>query len=132
MSQENVEVVGQWLAAWNRDDWDSMEQCFAADCETSPPKGWLERGPFKGWPSIRSQMEVLKDSWESERVEVDELRDLGERVLARWRWMTVGKRSGIEAETPVSALCTLREGKIIQVDYFLDEAKALEAAGLSE
>jgi ketosteroid isomerase-like protein len=132
MSQENVEVVGAWLAAWNRNDWDGMERCFAADCEIYAPEGWPESGPFKGWPSFRRGIERIKDSWESERVEVDELRDLGERVLARWRWLTVGKQSGIASESQVTAVSTLREGKIIRVDYFFDHAKALEAAGLSE
>ncbi len=38
MSEENVEVVKAWLDAWNRNDWDGMEQCFAADCEVYAPE----------------------------------------------------------------------------------------------
>jgi len=132
MSQQNVEVVKAWVAAWNRTDWDAMEQCFAPDCDIYGPEDFMESGPFKGWLSWHSEMERLKDSWESERVEVDELRDLGERVLARWRWVTVGKRSGIAGEIQVHVVHSLREGKIIRVDYFLDDAKALEAVGLRE
>ena len=120
MSEENVEVVKAWLDAWNRNDWDGMEQCFAADCEVYAPEGWLESGPFKGWLSFRREMERLKDSWESERVEIDELRDLGEHVLARWRWLTVGKQSGIASEIQVTTVSTIRQEKIIRVDYFFE------------
>jgi ketosteroid isomerase-like protein len=132
VSQENVEIVMAWQAAWNRTDWDAIEQCFAADCEVYAPEGFLESGPFKGWLSVRREFERLKESWESERVEVDELRDLGERVLARWRWVTVGKRSGVASEVEVTTVSSLREGKIIRVDYFLDRTEALEAVGLRE
>ena len=90
----------------------------------------MESGPFKGWLSVRHQFERLKESWESERVEVEELRNLGERVLARWRWVTVGKRSGLASEVETTTVSSLREGKIIRVDYFLDHAEALEAVGL--
>jgi ketosteroid isomerase-like protein len=44
----------------------------------------------------------------------------------------VGKQSGIASETQVTAVSTIREGRIIRVEYFFDHAKALEAAGLSE
>jgi ketosteroid isomerase-like protein len=133
MSQENVEVVRRTLELWNQDDWEALAACYDPQVVTIAPRGWPEASDRRGWEETREQFERLKDSWSMERTEVDEIRDLGEdRVLARFRWLVSGRTSGIPAETPFTSLSTLREGKIIRIEFFLDHAEALEAAGLSE
>ena len=57
--------------------------------------------------------------------------DLGERVLVLSRFEATG-RDGIEANLPMAHLWTLRDGKVVRMDAFADQQKALEAAGLSE
>jgi ketosteroid isomerase-like protein len=43
-----------------------------------------------------------------------------------------GRASGIDLRSNLTAIYTIREGWITKVEYFLDHAKALEAAGLRE
>ena len=43
-----------------------------------------------------------------------------------------GKGSGAEVATPAAHVWTMRRGKAIRVAAYMDRAKALEAAGLSE
>jgi hypothetical protein len=41
---------------------------------------------------------------------IDEVVDLGDRVLARWCWKTVGQRSGLGGELRYSEIFTYRDG----------------------
>ncbi len=66
------------------------------------------------------------------RVEIGEIRDLGDQVLAIGRFSVRGKASGAEAESPVGYLFDFRNGKLIRLRTYLDPEKALEAAGLRE
>jgi hypothetical protein len=84
MSEENVEVVKAWLDAWNRNDWDGMEQCFAADCEVYAPEGWLESGPFKaGLPSAAR--------WSASRIHGNPSES---RLMSCATWVSACSRAG--------------------------------------
>jgi len=43
-----------------------------------------------------------------------------------------GKGSGIELARDDAALAEFRDGKIVRIGYYNDQAQALEAAGLRE
>jgi ketosteroid isomerase-like protein len=98
--------------------------------EIVAPEEWPEAGTFSGRGAVREQFERLKDSWEEERIEQDELIDLGERVLALNRWVVRGKGSGIYMETPGGNLITVRDRRIARIEFFTDQAQARRAAGL--
>ena len=64
-----------------------------------------------------------------------ELREVGQKVLARTRDKIRGAGSGIEIEFLAWAVWTFNEaGRTIRLEIYLEheEAEALEAAGLSE
>jgi ketosteroid isomerase-like protein len=48
------------------------------------------------------------------------------------RWVGRGKASGAQGEISMAMVWTVREQAITRVEFFLDRARALEAAGLSE
>src|SRR5918994_1972082 len=133
MSQENVEVLRRSFEAWNRNDWETLMACHAPDVVAVPPAEWPEAETGTSRETLRHQFERAKAPWEEERVEVDEIRDLGDdRVLALYRWIARGRGSHVEVEHPVATLNTLRGGRIVRIEYFLDQSKALEAAGLRD
>ena len=43
-----------------------------------------------------------------------------------------GRGSGIEVETDTAVVFTVREGRVILIQPYMDQAEALEAAGLRE
>ena len=56
-----------------------------------------------------------------------------ERRLDPQRFLHInGKGSGIEVETDTAVVFTVRQGRVIRVQGYLDQATALEAAGLRE
>jgi ketosteroid isomerase-like protein len=66
------------------------------------------------------------------QVEISEIRDLGDSVLAIGRARVRGKESGVQIESPFGVLCDYRNGKTIRLRTYLDLDEALEAVGLSE
>jgi ketosteroid isomerase-like protein len=43
-----------------------------------------------------------------------------------------GRRSGVSIERNDAIVSTFRDGKVTRIDYYNDQAQALEAVGLSE
>jgi ketosteroid isomerase-like protein len=133
MSGENIEIVRRAFRCWNEDDWGCLAECYDPDVVVIAPPGWPEASDSHGWKETRVQFERLKDSWAMERIEVDEVRDLGDdRLFVRFRWIVSGRASGAPAETPASLLVTVGDARITRAQFFFDQGEALEAAGLSE
>jgi ketosteroid isomerase-like protein len=69
------------------------------------------------------------EEWE---IVVEELIDHGDQVIVMTRQRGRGAGSGVAAELEQAHVVTVRGGKTVRVDSYLDRTKALEAAGLSE
>jgi ketosteroid isomerase-like protein len=133
MSQENVEVVRRVNELFSKGDWDEWAEHWDPEVVVTPPKGWPEGEEPQGIEAWRRQAERLQDSWEEARAEVDEVRPVGDdQVLARIRYVTRGKDTGMSFDTPMAAVFRLRRGRIVRARYFWEYDDALKAAGLSE
>jgi ketosteroid isomerase-like protein len=66
------------------------------------------------------------------RMEVEESRDWGDRVLVVTNHRAKGRASGVPISEQTTQVMTLRDGKIIRQDFFASRDEALEAAGLRE
>ena len=92
-------------------------------------------GVYRGHDQVRA---FFEEDWfgafpfEEWEVEVDELIDHGDRVIAMSRQRGRGVSSGAGAELELAQTCTLRGGEVVRIETYLDRKKALEAAGLSE
>ena len=63
---------------------------------------------------------------------IEEIIDLGDRVLARLCWLIRGEHSDAQGEMRYSELNTYREGRLILSEFFLEHEQALKAVGLEE
>ena len=133
MSEENVEIVRRAFEAWNRDDLEGLMAVIDPDVVAVAPAEWPESDIGTGREALHDQFERLRAPWGEQRIEVDDIRDLGDRVLVLFRWIARGIGSQVEVEHPAAILDTLRDGRVVRVEFFFeDQSKALEAAGLSE
>jgi ketosteroid isomerase-like protein len=133
MSQEDVERSRRAYEAFNRGDLEGMVADLAPDFEyvstgAVPGSDAVYRGPdevtdFVGW---------MRDEFEEPRIEVHELTDAGNRVLAEVTLRGRGKQSGVETSWDVWHVWTTREGKVVRGQAFTSKQEALEAAGLEE
>jgi ketosteroid isomerase-like protein len=62
-------------------------------------------------------------------LEVEELIDEGDQVLAVIREREIGRASGVPVETAHLAVWTLADGKVVRMQVFDDRQQALDAVG---
>jgi ketosteroid isomerase-like protein len=132
MSRENVEIVEQLLDAFNARDLDGFSRQTTEDFEWSPSMVAIEGEVFIGRQGIETYFGRMIDGWDSFRVEADEVRDLGERVLVSGRLDGQGRISGALVSAPLDILYEVRDGKVASMRSFLDHDDALKAAGLED
>jgi ketosteroid isomerase-like protein len=133
MSEENVEIVRNMAAAFNRGDLDAWSEGLADDIDHRAVEGSVDdHGPLLGKEAVRAYMQDWLDMFDDLRVEPVELIDAGEdRVIAVTRISGSAKLSGVETELTYAAVYTIRDGKIARGREYWTKAQALEAAGLS-
>ena len=87
---------------------------------------------FAGLQGFRKNWLDWLEPWATYRSTIDELIDVGDRVVLLLR--DYGRREDMDAEVELigASICTIRDGKIARWEDYTDRAKALEAAGLSE
>jgi SnoaL-like domain len=69
--------------------------------------------------------------WASYQVDVDEMLDAGDRVVALVTLSGQTLHDAVRIEQPGAAVFTVAGGKIVRVEFHLDQREALESAGLS-
>lgn len=68
--------------------------------------------------------------WATYEVEVEELMDAGERVVANVILRGQTRHDDVRIEQPAAAVLTIADRKITRVEFHLDRREALAAAGL--
>jgi ketosteroid isomerase-like protein len=135
MSQENVEIIRRMYERWLRND-ASLFDAFDEEIELHPDPAadWVGvDDTYRGHHGVRSYMAQVYEAFEEYRPEVEDLLDRGDKVITLAIEHGRGRGSGARVEARRTAhVWTMRAGKAIRLDLFLDRAKALEAAGLEE
>jgi len=130
MPEQNVETAERLIAAWNREDWGSIESFYWPDAEAQAPAGWPESEDAQGWPAIRRQFDRLKDSWSEDHIDLVGTEAIDDDlVLLHVHWRTRGKESGIDVDFEAWIVARFREGKIYKVEFYLDREQAMRACG---
>ena len=68
----------------------------------------------RGHEGVREAFQAYSDTMASFRYEFSEFRDLGDRVVAIGRFRTRGRKSGVEAESPIAYVVDFKDGKVIR------------------
>ncbi len=138
MSQENVELVrGIYNAVDRRDDVSPYEvyaEDIVWDVSHVPYGHLLTRPVFHGHAGVRQFWHEMVAGFGVWDLEVEEIVDAGDRVLAVVRDRAVGRASGVPVQSGHIAVWTLSGGKVIRLQTFEsdDRKRALEATGLRE
>jgi ketosteroid isomerase-like protein len=134
MSQESVEIVRRWWAGFNDDGMPPLSLCDE-QIEIRMPPDFPVRGVFQGHEGVRRWREQVFDVAENARVEPEKILEVhgdGETVLMLLRATGTAGYSEIDLELEWAAIWTIRDGKVLRAQGYLDRAEALEAAGLRE
>src|SRR5215203_5449446 len=108
MSQENVEIVRRHVEAYVAGDYETALAAYHPDAEFDArlrPEGTV----YRGHEGIEEAMRVWVGAWDDWKLELDELLDAGDKVLAIGRESGRGKGSGVEINHQVFVVFTLRD-----------------------
>jgi ketosteroid isomerase-like protein len=132
MSQENVDKARDFIAAYNRRDFDAAVESFDPAIEWVLPER-QSSDSCQGPGAIIRFWEGLDETFEELRLIPQEYVDAGDRVATRLRHYGRGKLSGAEIDEELyHQVATFRDGRIVRLEYFAEWSEALEAAGLQE
>jgi ketosteroid isomerase-like protein len=131
MSEENVDKARDFIAAYNRRDFDAAVESFDPEIEWVLPAR-QRSDSCRGPEEVKRFWEGLDETFEELRLNPQEFIDAGDRVATRLRHSGRGKESGLEIDEELyHQVVTFRDGRMVRIEYFAEWAEALEAAGLA-
>jgi ketosteroid isomerase-like protein len=120
------EKLEQLYAEWARGDY-SRSDVWDPDVEMDT-FGMGEPMRASGRDAVAATLGDWLSAWERPLViELDELVQRGDRILALMRWRGRGKESGVQMEAPGAHLWTFRDGLIVRFDVYRDRDEARAA-----
>jgi ketosteroid isomerase-like protein len=132
MSQRNVELVQEAMAAYFRDDEAALRKLVTADVmvTTRPDQpDVLTSYGYEGFvESTRQWIEAWKD-WSFDVVRVSET---GDYVIVDANQTGQGASSGVPIEGGVTFLYTIAGGRIARLQMFASERDAMQNIGVAE
>lgn len=123
------EVVRGWLWAFENDT-DAFRDSLHPEIEWFP----FEENHVPSY-GIEGAMRIRNgwiDTWEEHRVDLEELVEQGDSVVASVHVTASGKTSGVEVAVRLHLQFKVRDGKVVYVFEHEDRAAALAAAGRRE
>ena len=135
MSAENVEAFKRAIEAYNRRDIDGFLEEIDPEVEWFGALQALLEGRatvYRGHEGVRQWIRDIDEALAEIRLDLPEIRDLGDRIVAIGWLRARGKTSEAKTESPFGCVVELRNGKATRLQSFLSQAEALEAAGLRE
>jgi ketosteroid isomerase-like protein len=131
MSQENLDIFRRNNEAVSSGDIEAALVALDPEAELIPRRAAVQ-GIYRGHDGMRQFMAENADNFDRYQVRYQEVRDLGDRLIAFGTVHVRGKESGIEVTTPTAMVATFRDGKMVRAEDFSERSEALKAVGLEE
>jgi ketosteroid isomerase-like protein len=129
MSQENVEIVHQGIAAYNRGDLNALLDIYDPEIEFIT----LLLGNHQGKEALLTIFEENRRNLSGYRLDPEELIAVNDdNVVAIVRLGGAGRVSEIALGDQIAFLLTMKEGLVVRQQTFRNKDEALEAAGLRD
>ena len=131
MSQQNVDLALELLAAFNRRDLEAFVALTHDQIEVESRLVVME-GTYHGQEGVRRWWEDFLGAFPDYELEAEELRDLGDVTLGHMR----GRGHAVDSATPLVDPFWIpmrwRDGKLVWWRNCSTESEALEAVGLAQ
>ena len=127
-----MKVAEAFFDAYNARDSEAMDRLLHPDAEITTISA--RRGLPDHWRQGTTQryFEQLDEAWTGLRIEVEDYREVGERVVALGMLRGAGMYSHIEVVSEFATVFVIRNSQILVVDSYDNWDAGLEAAGLRE
>ena len=134
MSKDDADVIRRAYEVWNESGPAAVtEQFWAEEAVYREGPGWPDAGVFEGRGAALARMQRLVELVGPITVHLDELIEVGDgRFVANTRMVGESATSSPPYTQEFAVVHRLRDGLVVEADYYLDQLQALEAVGLSE
>jgi ketosteroid isomerase-like protein len=133
MSKENVERAYRVFDAMNRGDLEAALALMHPEVEAIPRLLAVEGGGvYRGHDGVREWWDSIFSVFPDFNATVLEVRAVGDATISNVRFQGRGGESDVPFEDTIWLVAKWRDGRAVWVKSYLEEAEALEAAGLSE
>jgi len=130
MATDKVELARRLIELFNAGDREGLREITVADAEIVPLRAALEGTVYRGPDALDQFWAAIDESWEAVQMDIDELTEHGERVLAVGRLRGRARATGMEVDSPMGWVTTFREGKVASIRTYPSVAEARDAAEL--
>jgi ketosteroid isomerase-like protein len=132
MSQDSLNAVWRANRALKRGDVDAALELFDPEVVYHEQPGTpLDTAPvLRGLDDIRTSITAYLREFADFHSEIDELVEVGDKVVCMQRWRGTGRESGAPVEFAEVLVYTFRQGRVVEGTVYPDRATALEAVGL--
>ncbi len=129
MSQENIDLVRRWVWAFENDR-DAFRDTLHPEIEWRPFEE--SHTPSHGHEGALRIRDEWLATWDEHRIELEEVVDKGDSVVASLHVTARGGASGVEVDVRLYGHFKVRDGRVVYLYEHEDKAEALEAAGQRE
>jgi ketosteroid isomerase-like protein len=126
MSQENVEAFHRGSDAWYRHDLERWLEGVHPDAELHPSAAAVEGRPYRGREGARQFWLDIEASFDELTPNYEEIRDLGDAVLALGR-LSGRSKEGFPVDIEYAVVMRYRDGLVVWARSWFSHAEALEA-----
>jgi len=130
MPGESVELARQLIELFNAGDREGLKRITVDDPEIVPMRAALEGTVYRGRTALDDFWAAIDESWETVEMDIDEITEHGDRVLAVGRLRGRARETGMELESPMGWVAAVRDGKVASIRTYPSVAGAREAAEL--
>src|SRR5512144_2685547 len=131
MSHENADNIRRAYEVWHESGPAAVTDQFWAEDAVYREGPWPNAGVYRGRAAALERMQSLIELAGPIEVHLDDLIEVGDgRFVACTRML--GQGANAPYTQSFAVVHRLRDGLIVEADYYLDRAEALQAVGLSE
>ena len=131
MSKENVELVRSINEAFASGNYLGSLEALGDDVEIAGPRDVTAGGStWVGRDEVQDGFVSFLGAWADYSYEVRDVIDCGDQVFVEASQRGRGKGSGVEVSEFVYSVYTVREGRVVRMGMYRDEAEARREAGL--
>lgn len=127
----NIAAVRRYVDAFNRLDLDAATVGLDPAIEL---REWPEAPgsqAYHGVDGVRRAFDTWFETWEWMKLEIEDIRAAGDRVLFTLHQRAKGRTSAVEVEIRTHNVYTFRDGLLTLAELFTNRESALEAAGFT-
>jgi ketosteroid isomerase-like protein len=127
-----VELVRYAVERWNAGDTEAVFATWDPAIVMRPDPYFPDSAALVGVEAARGFYKDQLEFMGAGRLSIVEEHDLGERSLLRIRQEVQAPASGVRSTYEWSLLTTVREGRVVATDFFMDRDAGRRAAGVAD